>query len=75
MNPDNVTSVEPGAAWPRDILRCPVCRGRLDDGFDPQGAPELRCAQDCGEPGVRRGYRIEDGIPVLLADEARLVRD
>lgn len=62
-------TIEP---WLRDILRCPVCRQELIDATSPDGSPELQCAADCGEPGVRRGYRVDDGIPVLLADEARV---
>ncbi|GAB78340.1 hypothetical protein SAMN05421595_0857 [Austwickia chelonae] len=59
--------VEP---WLREILRCPRCRGVLADGVDPDGAPVLICAGPCvqGEAGCR--YRIEEGIPVLLPDEA-----
>ena len=48
--------------WLRELLRCPACRSELDDGTD-----ELCCTgADCG---LR--YRVEDGIPVLLVDEAR----
>lgn len=48
-------------AWLRDILRCPACRGVLADG-----SGELRCtAPECG---LR--FRVEEGIPVLLVDEA-----
>lgn len=65
------TTIEP---WLREILRCPVCRGVLVDVTGPDGGPELQCEADCDEPGLRRAYRVEDGIPVLLADEARLVR-
>ncbi|CAM2735248.1 protein YcaR in KDO2-Lipid A biosynthesis cluster [Mycobacterium intermedium] len=47
-----------------DILVCPQDRG-----------PLLLVADDGGEllynPRLRRAYRIEDGIPVLLIDEAR----
>jgi uncharacterized protein YbaR (Trm112 family) len=49
-------------AWLRDILRCPACLGTLADG-----PGELRCtSMGCG---LR--YRVEDGIPVLLVDEAQ----
>lgn len=58
--------------WLRSILRCPVCHQELVDGISPQARPELQCAADCEQPGRRRGYRIDDGIPVLLADEARI---
>lgn len=60
--------------WARQLLRCPVGLHELVDGVDEQGAAVLRCAQDCGEPGRRRQYPVVDGIPVLLADEAVLVR-
>jgi uncharacterized protein YbaR (Trm112 family) len=51
------------------ILVCPADRGPLvlvsqDDG-----------AQLLYNPRLRRAYRIEDGIPVLLIDEARDVND
>lgn len=67
------TAIEP---WLREILRCPVCRGELVDGTAPGDAaipggqaarPELHCLAS----GCRRAYRIDDGIPVLLVDEAR----
>ncbi len=52
--------------WLREILRCPACRSELDDGTGPQG-PELVCtATTCG-----LAYRVDDGVPVLLVDEAR----
>jgi phosphomannomutase len=54
--------------WLRAILRCPACRSTLQDGSGP-GGPELHCTN----PGCRRGYRIDDGIPVLLVDESRLL--
>ncbi|GAB3578561.1 Trm112 family protein [Calidifontibacter terrae] len=63
---------DPIDGWLRGILRCPVCRQELLDGTSPTGGPELQCAGDCEKPGQRRGYRIDDGIPVLLADEARI---
>ena len=51
-----------------DILVCPADRGPL---LPVQGAggPELY------NPRLRRAYRVEDGIPVLLIDEARAVDD
>ena len=47
-----------------EILACPVDRGplRLVDGV-------------LYNPRLHRAYRIEDGIPVLLADEAVEVSD
>lgn len=52
--------------WLREILRCPACRSELRDDTGPAG-PELVCTSDtCG-----LAYRIDDGVPVLLVDEAR----
>ncbi len=52
--------------WLREILRCPACRSEFVDGTGPQG-PELVCtAATCG-----LAYRVDDGVPVLLVDEAR----
>jgi uncharacterized protein YbaR (Trm112 family) len=50
------------------ILVCPADRGPLmlvDDGD----------GQLLYNPRLRRAYRVEDGIPVLLVDEARDVDD
>ena len=44
-----------------EILVCPKCKGELLLTVDET---ELRC-----EP-CRLSYRIEDGIPILLVDEA-----
>ena len=51
------------------ILVCPADRGQL-----------VLVSQEDGDellynPRLRRAYRIEDGIPVLLVDEARDVDD
>ncbi|GAA2739371.1 Trm112 family protein [Pedococcus aerophilus] len=56
-------TIEP---WLREILRCPACRSELDDAAGEAG-PELHCTN--GECGLQ--YRIDDGVPVLLVDEAR----
>jgi phosphomannomutase len=61
----SVPRIEP---WLREILRCPQCRSTLSDGSGP-GGPELQCT----DPQCRRAYRIDDGIPVLLVDESRLL--
>lgn len=61
--------VEPAGIepWLREILRCPRCRSELRDDTGPEGGPELVCTSDaCG-----LAYRVDDGIPVLLVDEAR----
>ena len=60
------------APWLRDILRCPVTGSVLVDGVGPDGTPELQ-AEAADASGVRRAYRVEGSIPVLLADEARTI--
>lgn len=45
-----------------DILVCPLCKSPLTYRKAEQ---ELVCKAD------RLAFRIEDGIPVMLADEAR----
>ncbi|MFV0460095.1 MAG: Trm112 family protein [Actinomycetales bacterium] len=54
-----MSTVEP---WLRAILRCPACRHELRDQ-----APERLV---CVNPACGLGYRVDDGIPVLLVDEA-----
>ncbi len=44
-----------------DLLACPKCKGPLT--LTPEES-ELRCE------ACRLGYRIDDGIPILLIDEA-----
>ncbi len=44
-----------------EILACPKCKGPLQPAPDGSG---LRCA------ACRLFYRVEEGIPVLLIDEA-----
>ncbi len=56
--------------WLREILRCPSCRSELVDGTGPDGGPELVCTS----PECALAYRVDDGIPVLLVDEARTTR-
>lgn len=45
-----------------DILVCPLCKSPL---LYQKAAGELICKAD------RLAYKIEDGIPVMLVDEAR----
>ncbi|MEX1174567.1 MAG: Trm112 family protein [Mycobacterium sp.] len=47
-----------------NILVCPADRGSLVLVDDASGNPVLY------NPRLRRAYRIEDAIPVLLVDEA-----
>jgi len=44
-----------------DIVACPKCKGSLDLTADET---ELRCER------CRLSYRIDDGIPILLLEEA-----
>jgi uncharacterized protein YbaR (Trm112 family) len=47
-----------------EILACPVCKGPL---LYKKEAQELICKVD------RLAFRIENDIPVMLADEARSI--
>lgn len=49
-----------------DILVCPNCKGELEYRGDPG---ELICH------ACRLVYRIDDGIPVMLVDEAHTLDD
>ncbi|MDX6744607.1 Trm112 family protein [Actinocorallia sp. A-T 12471] len=52
-------------AWLLEILACPACRGALR----AEGG-ELVCSGECGNV-----YPVTDeGVPVLLVDEARAPR-
>ncbi len=65
MSEPNV-SVDP---WVREILRCPVTGAELVDGVGPDGSPELVST----DPDNTLAYPVRNGIPVLLADDARQV--
>ena len=57
------------------ILVCPQDRGPLLLVAD-EGLREEHGTSEClYNPRLRRAYRIEDGIPVLLIDEAVAVTD
>lgn len=49
-----------------EILVCPKCRGELDHRTGPE---ELVC------PSCALRYPVEDGIPVMLIDEAEPLTD
>ncbi|HUX70995.1 MAG TPA: hypothetical protein VMV41_10825 [Cellulomonadaceae bacterium] len=61
-----IPTIEP---WLRAILRCPVTGATLVDAIGPDGTPELVST----DPVNPLAYPVRDGIPVLLADEARPV--
>lgn len=55
---------EPRSLIPADLLaimQCPACEGTLLERPEP---PALVCSE-CG-----RGYRVVDGIPIMLLAEA-----
>ena len=67
-SPDSAAPVPPAGIepWLRELLRCPKCHAELRDQADDAGAPQLACTSStCGLV-----YRVDDGIPVLLVDEA-----
>ncbi len=61
-----MSTIEP---WLREILRCPACRSELADQRGPAGDELVCTGSSCG-----LAYRVDDGIPVLLVDEARETR-
>ena len=50
-----------------ELLVCPVCKGPLRS-FGSGNTLELVCRPD------RLAYAIRDGIPVMLPEEARLLK-
>jgi uncharacterized protein len=56
---------EDGALLPPgllEIMQCPECGGELTERQDP---PSLVCA------ACAKWYPVEDGVPVMLVEEAR----
>lgn len=50
------------------ILVCPKCRGTLEVRSDAEGVESSLVCQPC-----RLAYPIEDGIPVMLLEEAQIL--
>ena len=50
-----------------ELLVCPICKGPLRASGSGNGM-ELVCRPD------RLAYAVRDGIPVMLPDEARLLK-
>ncbi len=48
-----------------EVLACPKCKGDLE--YEKQPRESLICSK------CRLRYRVEDGIPVMLVDEAEPV--
>lgn len=75
--PENSYPAEPAAdatvawdaaPWVREIVRCPVSGAPLREHVDPDsGVVELIST----DPKAPLAYPVRDGIPVLLASEAR----
>ena len=59
-----VPATRPGTVDPRllEVLVCPVTRGRLT--YD-------RKANELVSAGAKLAYPIRDGVPIMLAEEAR----
>lgn len=57
------------SGWARSVLRCPVYGCELTDSVSPTGEPELLSS---GGAQVL-AYPVRNGIPVLIADDARVV--
>jgi uncharacterized protein YbaR (Trm112 family) len=49
-----------------EFLVCPITRGRLE--YD-------RERQELVSPGANRAFPIQNGIPIMLVDEARVLED
>jgi uncharacterized protein YbaR (Trm112 family) len=58
------TETRPQALAPelKEILACPKCKGELEFR---EAESEIRCL------ACRLAFRIDDGIPVMLLDEAK----
>jgi uncharacterized protein len=59
-----MTEKKPASLAPelKEILACPKCKGDLEFR---EAEAEIRCGR------CRLAFRIDDGIPVMLIDEAR----
>ncbi len=52
------------------ILVCPKCKGELQVTRDEEGAEKTLDCHACG-----LAYPVEDGIPVMLIEEAKPLSD
>ncbi len=49
-----------------EMLACPACKGTLDHRTEPESL-------DCSACRLR--FRVEDGIPIMLIDEAQTLSE
>lgn len=63
----------PVTPWVREILRCPVTGSELVETSDA-GVLRLESSAVSESHGGRLAYPVRDGIPVLLADEATVIK-
>ncbi|MFT0846451.1 Trm112 family protein [Actinomycetaceae bacterium L2_0104] len=56
--------------WVHNSLRCPLTHAPLEWTETEDGSVELVCTPGAGP---RHAYPVENGVPILLANEARLL--
>jgi len=54
-----------------DMLVCPVCKGPLEDRRNTDTTARALPARELVCPADRLAFPVRDGIPVMLAGEAR----
>jgi uncharacterized protein YbaR (Trm112 family) len=55
------------------MLVCPVCKGPLEDRRHADTAGKALPARELVCPADRLAFPVRDGIPVMLANEARVL--